>query len=493
MLVFVLVLGASSVGLMFYSPRTASSAVDTRKAAEALAAAKEALIGYAVRRGNLTGAERPAELPCPDTNNDGIEEANCAAGALGRIPWKTLGIPEPKDDAGETLWYAVAGPLRTRPSNANFVNSDTRGDIVVRNADGVTQVTSEAAAVIFAPAQALGTQNRSPGQVAACAITGTSVARNLCATNYLESANGINNATTNGPFIAGARSNTYNDRVLFVRTEDYIAAVEMRVGEELKELLRQYRLNSLCRCYPWADSWNYSGGIADVHVNRGRFPSRPYPENWGEGAIPVPPQWVAYNDWHNRVWYSAARQETDGAGPTCLFCSASKTLSVGAEQVSALVFTPGPPPAGVDRASVANRDTLSLYLEDPQNNDGAACPGSLLEHANSTLNIPPPVVSASCDAYVRPTSTARMRDRIFTVTTTAGAQCAPAARALLQNAPCKDGSSDQIKGVCVSHAATLSTCGCSAAAQALTVVPCRNTLNSSNCDAPVAQLQTCNL
>lgn len=492
MMMGVLILGASSVGLMFYSPRTASSLTDNRKAPEALAAAREALMGYAVRRGEVNGTARPGELPCPDTNNDGLEEANCNPGTLGRLPWKTLGIPEPKDEAGETLWYAVAGPLRTRPSNASIINSDTRGNIVVRNADGVTQVTNEAAAVIFAPGQALGTQNRTPGQVASCATTGTSVARNLCAANYLENTNGVDNATTNGPFIAAVRSNTYNDRVLFLRTDDYIPSVEMRVGETLKELVRQYRLNSACRCYPWADSWKYSGGIADVHLNRGRFPSRPYPENWGEGAIPDLPQWVDYNDWHNLAWYSAARQETDGAGPTCLFCGASKTLSVGAEQVSALVFTPGPPPPGINRTLSQNINNLAYYLDDAQNNNHGTCPGWTNENANQILNVSPSI-PLSCDAYVRPTSTARMRDRIFTVSTTAGSQCAPAARALLENAPCKDGSSDQIKGVCVSHAATLSTCGCSAAAQALTVVPCRNSLNSSNCVAPVAALETCNM
>ena len=486
----VLVLGASSVGMMFYNPR-AANAVDERRSGDALAAAKDALVAYAVGRGTATGLARPGELPCPDTNNDGIEEPTCTAGTIGRIPWKTMGIAEPKDSAGETLWYAIAGPFRTQPSNTSRINSNTRGNLVVRGPDGVAVLTGEAVAVLFAPGPTLGSQIRS-GATATCATTGSTVPQNRCAANYLEGTNGTNNAVTNGPFIAGPRGNTYNDRVLHVATTDLIPTVEMRVGNELRALLLEYRTKSECRCYPWADSWLYSGGIADIGLNRGRFPSVAYPENWGEGAIPRLPAWVAANDWQNVAYYSAAKQETDGAGSKCIFCSPAQTLTVTGSAVSALVFTPGTPTPGIDRTLAANINNLATYLEDPANNDVAICPGVTTENANTILNIVKPIVPAACDIYVKPTSTRMDRDRIFTVSTTPTSQCAPAARALLENAPCKDNSADQISGVCAEAAAQLATCSCAAVAQQLLVVPCRNTLNSSHCPAPIAQLKTCN-
>jgi hypothetical protein len=144
MLAFMMIMGAVSFGLMLYNPRGASGArVDDAKTERALATAKAALIGYAVRRGDLAGTTRPGELPCPDTNNDGLEEATCTAGAIGRIPWRTLGIPAPVDSSGEVLWYAVAGPLRTQPSNTNDVNSNTRGNLTVFASDARSSITSQ--------------------------------------------------------------------------------------------------------------------------------------------------------------------------------------------------------------------------------------------------------------------------------------------------------------------------------------------------------------
>ena len=68
---------------------------------------REALIGWSAARTSPTDGvnARPGELPCPDINPlDGFEDGSCVAGAIGRVPWRTLGIPEPKDEAGETLW-----------------------------------------------------------------------------------------------------------------------------------------------------------------------------------------------------------------------------------------------------------------------------------------------------------------------------------------------------------------------------------------------------
>lgn len=84
-----------------------STQVEQRKISEAqrgLEQVNEALIGFAL-------AQTPPRLPCPDTNNDGVEDA-CAAGAGasygGNVPWVTLGLPS-QDPWGQRYRYRVNG------------------------------------------------------------------------------------------------------------------------------------------------------------------------------------------------------------------------------------------------------------------------------------------------------------------------------------------------------------------------------------------------
>jgi hypothetical protein len=166
---------------------------------------------------------------------------------------------------------------------------------------------------------------------------------------------------------------------------------------------------------------------------------------------------------------------------------------VNGTPVSALLFLPGPPPDGIDRADAANRDVLSYYLDDAQNNNKAACPGSTAENADTAPSImPPPVVPASCDVYVQPTSTLQTRDRLFTVSV---AQCVPPAQAIVQevfSSPCGPGGSP-IRAACQTLVDSLATCSCAAAAQAMITSPCRNTLNPGQCQNAISQLLKCGL
>ena len=304
-------------------PTHASARREARTAA-AMRDVRDALIGWSVQRtssGALPNA-RPGELPCPDMNNDGYEDGSCAAGALGRVPWKTLGIPEPRDEAGETLWYAIAGPFRIWNMSSTAINSDTKGNLTVYQDSTATPVTTEAVAVVFAPEGALGTQNR--GTTAAlCSTTSTTIARNLCAANYLETAASVNNAVTGGPFISAQSSSSFNDKVLVLTTADLMPMVERRVGLEVKKLLQDYKTNTACACtnlgggsgcYPYAD---LSNGYSDADPynpgegrNRGRVPALgAAPYDWGASpcASPVPniPAWFVNNDWRLVVYYSA--------------------------------------------------------------------------------------------------------------------------------------------------------------------------------------------
>jgi hypothetical protein len=391
------------VSLLSYSRPPSATLKRESLTTEALAQARDALVAYAASRGQATGSARPGELPCPDTKlaTDplyGTEDATCLPGALGRVPWKTLGIAEPKDSAGETLWYAVAGPFRRNPPNTGVINSDTRGNVVVYAADGVTPVTTEAVAVLFAPGPPVGRQSRSLTATALCATTGTTLAQHSCAANYLDAVANRNNATANGPFIAGtvaANGPTYNDRVLVLTSDDVLPAVETRVAQELKKLFEAYRVNSKCKCYPWAADFtkdltaaalpNAESRSVDGR-NRGRVPTRARPKKWGNGAIPLLPQWFTYNNWQNVIYYGVARQNTNGGGKKCSTCDSTPMLNVAGNGVSLVFLTPGSPAAGITRPS----NTLANYLQDSQNND----------HSN--------------DIYVMPTATGRSRDRITT-------------------------------------------------------------------------------
>jgi hypothetical protein len=509
MLVLIAALGATA-GLFAFYRTDKISADNERVTSEALAAAKAALIGYALARGGATGVARPGELPCPDTDAPGtagygLENAPCSTNAslLGRIPWKTLGIPEPKDSAGETLWYALSGNFRDAVSNpathasgvpapAERINSDTQGTITVRAADGSTVLTSAAVAVVFSPGAPHGNQNRA----AASAAT---------ASNYLDSTAGTNNAASaTGPFIAGTPTATFNDRLAYIDTSEFIPAVEMRVANELKSLLLAYRVKSNCQCYPWADNWPYSGGIADISQNRGRIPTEAYPENWGDGNIPPLPQWVGANNWHNLFWYSVSR--TASADPVnCRTCSASQTLSVGSTKVAALFFAPGSPLDGQARvpplqfgaslssAQRARADNLSLYLQDAQNNDGAnsSCPdtGEIGGDPGwGAIN-----GAASCDQYVEPSSTARNRDRLYMLGAATAATCTSNAQALVAAAPCGTGWT-VTNPVCQAAVPNLDACSCATAARVIAQPPCNNVIaGEPQCQAAVALLQTCTL
>lgn len=117
---------------------------------EALARAKEALLGRA-----LADENRPGSLPCPDTNHDGVAESACASlPVIGRFPWKTLKTTELRDGSGESLWYELSANFRDLASSEPL-NSNTSG----------TLDTGAIVAKIYSPGAAIGAQDRSLANV----------------------------------------------------------------------------------------------------------------------------------------------------------------------------------------------------------------------------------------------------------------------------------------------------------------------------------------
>jgi hypothetical protein len=210
-----------------------------RVTVEALAQAKEALVAYAMSSENNSSElqPRPSNLPCPDTDAPGTsgygdEQGSCAPGAIGRLPWKSLGIPEPVDSDGEPLWYAVSGNFLRRSMNGNVLNSDTAGTLGVYASNGATLLTSTsdmAVAVIFSPGKIVDPQQRG------------SDSEKTTASNYLETGpNNRNNANPGGPFIAADKTAAFNDRLVYIKASQLHHAIGRRVAGELGSLLNAY-------------------------------------------------------------------------------------------------------------------------------------------------------------------------------------------------------------------------------------------------------------
>lgn len=156
---------------------------------DALAKAKEALIGRALADDN-----RPGSLPCPDTDNDGVAESSCSASLVGRFPWKTLKTGDLRDGSGERLWYELSANYRDQISSEPL-NSNTSGTL---DSGGV-------AAKIYSPGPVIAAQDRSPANV------------NVLS-NYIE---GV------------------NDLVLKINDRDIFLGVRKRIVGEIQVLLMQ--------------------------------------------------------------------------------------------------------------------------------------------------------------------------------------------------------------------------------------------------------------
>ena len=98
-----------------------SSQIDQRNYGETkkqLEEAKESLYGYAMSH---TATDSRPYLPCPDSNNDGLEQPRVAGVCPfqeGRLPWSTLGISR-GDSWGNLIRY------RVHPSFSNSVSGFT--------------------------------------------------------------------------------------------------------------------------------------------------------------------------------------------------------------------------------------------------------------------------------------------------------------------------------------------------------------------------------
>ncbi|MGB4673116.1 MAG: hypothetical protein WBH99_04100 [Azovibrio sp.] len=306
LLILLLALILGGLTWLLQRPATRAAAFSARDKAtdRALAEAKEALLGYAAAYPEYTqrGAPPrtafvPGHLPCPDTGsalgNEGAEAGTCGAKGvtvIGHFPWRSLGIPPPRDGSGECLWYAVSGNYKANPK-ADLVNPDIPGQFQIYNADGTLEIAGSTpetrpVAVLFAPGPALPGQNRSH-QGGECRL-------DYDARQFLEGRQGIDNSTPDRSaegltrLIAGPPGPSFNDRMLWIRREEIFerriarrpqpqlalfdanysgnnapAALTQRVASCLARFGDMNRWNRL----PWAAPASLGGSAPDKFTN----------------------------------------------------------------------------------------------------------------------------------------------------------------------------------------------------------------------------------
>lgn len=392
--------------------------------AGALAQAKEALIGYSSSTKLAGGAERPGDLPCPDTNNDGITETSCGSAAgsnqakrIGRLPWKTLGLPDLRDGSGERLWYAVSNNFKyntrttcTAPGQTGCLNSDTLGTITVRSNDGnlqyngSTTIGTGVIAVIIAPGEILQRTDKTTPQDRSNA--GLNIP-----SNYLDLANGEDNAdfidgsATNG-FIQGKVKDSngkliLNDQLLVITQDNIKLPMQRRVAGEVKQCLTEYaaQLQNKGR-YPWAAK--LSGSTApsysdDSGTRFGRLPDT-FSGTVADSAGSMKSGWTTscninlgtwMNNWKEMVFYGLAdaykpvNPLLTPDGNACV--NANACLTVNPPSTTAdkkfVVIVAGKKLAGQIRSNNADKGNLGNYLETP--NSGGTTTFS--QDASSTI------------------------------------------------------------------------------------------------------------
>jgi hypothetical protein len=338
MLVFMIGIAATAYMVHALNGNTVKIERD-KKTAAALADAKATLIGWSAGHATMPGA-----LPCPDTSNTGSPgTCTATAGIIGRLPWKTLGLNDLRDGNGECLWYALSPAYRNTITVAsrvsNPINSTISGTITVKGADGTTlpAPVNPVVAVIIAPGAPLTGQDRSNAGSTVCG-------GNTTASYYLDTAQGVNNSTgnvsgSNYTFIAGATSDTFNDRLIYITAEDLYGPVRKRIADELAGVgtpgntgLRKYYVDN--QVYPWAG--NASGNVV-MNTSSGYVPYN---------ALTLTPSslrsWMVNNGWMSLVTYQIGTNFNPNSSASFpQQCTAGNCVTVRGAQVPASVTIGG--------------------------------------------------------------------------------------------------------------------------------------------------------
>lgn len=282
LLFFVLFMAGASVLLTSLNTNDVGN---RRRAAtsEALQEAKQALIGFAVLYGDYYGAAGagPGHLPCPDTDNDGIENTPCPGTALGRLPesiilpsTSSVHLSEYNQGIDQQFWYAVSNGFQGNP--AGIVNSASTGNLTLNTQGGI-------AALLIAPGAAHASQVRPDSAVA----------------DYLDGAN-----TTTPDFVSSAAGD-FNDVVLPIYVSEIMSPATTRVAEVIKIELDNY------------------------HTTNGFYPAD---QATFDASLLTEPAWFDSNSWNTQVSYTQV--DANNANFVFTGCTITYTVTSGVASLS---------------------------------------------------------------------------------------------------------------------------------------------------------------
>jgi hypothetical protein len=266
LLIFALILVLGTSWMLVSALNKASSektATSRTQNGELLRQAKDALIGYVVTHAAATNTsdldyKHPGRFPCPEatgdagTANEGFAASSCTLPAIGRLPWRTLGMSKPLDNSGEPLWYVLSTGWNGTAGTFK-INSDTPGNLTL---DGTA---NWAIALIIAPGPAITLSPNSSQISAGCVALSQTRSGALDYRNYLECENASSPVDPN--FVTSVTGNAtnevFNDQVVAVRTADLMPGLDGVIATRISR--DQDLTSALAGVYATAD-WNATSG-----------------------------------------------------------------------------------------------------------------------------------------------------------------------------------------------------------------------------------------
>jgi len=259
-LILFLVTALTVAGGSFFitAQRIKNSSIQTdHKTYKALAAAKQALVSFSLSYQPTGLATELGRLPYPDRFLDGDYDgqSDCINYTdalnlpllIGRFPWLRERGACPaqdinfdlKDALGERLWYAVSPHMVRHSSNATFSPNFlaiTNQWLTLYDQNGL--VSDRIAFIAFSAGAALPGQNKN---------TSTPI-------NFLDSYNvpGIGNVSNHDndlTFVTAPKSETFNDKLIYMTIDELMPLLEKRVLLEVRNLLNNFQ--NLNGYYPY--------------------------------------------------------------------------------------------------------------------------------------------------------------------------------------------------------------------------------------------------
>ncbi|MEL7185564.1 MAG: hypothetical protein AAFN50_03875 [Pseudomonadota bacterium] len=392
---------------------------DTRAKLEV---AREALLDYATLRVDA-GDGLAAALPCPDIDNSGgfddgeAHDTACGAAGvtvIGRLPWKTLGVPALKDTGAACLWYAVSGSWKDAgPATAAMINADTNGSLQLFSVETGNVLAGlrpdeRPVAMVFAAMQPV------QGQVRPAAVQGRECAPAAAVDDYLDddTVNGIFNATLSGAAdvielfsVTASRDPAHNDRVATLSRADVAERLVSRTDydTDMRDLglaaaacVANYAANNPGGPNDRRMPWPATVALADYReatdyddvsngMISGRLADRADDSNVSTGNtiarvlsdcnVAAVPAWTAemaarWNSWKDHFFYAVGPSfAPDASAPSN--CSACLTVNGAGQYAAVLIF-------GNARLGAQRRDAP------PTDPDTKLDPANYLEAGNAT-------------------------------------------------------------------------------------------------------------